>query len=225
MSIEKFEPTISHEENPYTVISTEVIQNITDGLALAVYCYLMSKPKNWQIIKSHVKTHFNIGDKKLKQIFAYFGRVNLIENLQSRLCNGKMGKHEIRILNGSKFNASAGGSKTAIAVDRPSGEEGTTNNRDYKEKRTNKKQSAKTMKQPVDNFEHTHEELQEAIARDIDLPKCFKKFRKFHPGKFKRIIWERWFAKEKNGKKAINRHLDKQMREHQERKAQEMRQS
>jgi hypothetical protein len=107
-------------------------------------------------------------------------------------------------------------------VDCLGGEEGTTKNRDYKEKRINKKQSAKTMKQPVDNFEHTHEELQEAIARDIDLPKCFKKFREFHPGKFKRIVWERWFAKEKNGKKAKNSHLENQMREHQERKAQEM---
>lgn len=86
----------------------------------------------------------------------------------------------------------------------------------------NKKQSEAKKQMPVDNFQHTHEEMQQALDRDIDLGKCYKKFREFHPGKFKRIIWERWFAKEKNGKKAKNPHLAKQMQEHEARKVHEM---
>lgn len=144
MSIEKFNPTISGESVPYTMVCNKVIQNIDNMEAFTVWVYLLSLPKDWNVVKQHVKNHFNIGDKKLKQIFAYLTSHNLIKSIQSRGENGRMGSSEIRVLNGteftknsSKINTATVGSENRPAVNRPCGKEGTTNKTSNK---INKKQ-------------------------------------------------------------------------------------
>lgn len=100
MSVEK---TISYEEIPYTQIYTNVIQNINNLEAGFVWVYLLSKPKDWDVIKEHLKNKFNIGDDKIKKIFSYLNSHRLIEYITHRDTFGKIIKHETRVLNGSKF--------------------------------------------------------------------------------------------------------------------------
>lgn len=100
MSIEK---TISYEEIPYFQIYTHVIQNINDLEAGFVWVYLRSKPKDWEVIKEHLKNKFNIGDDKLKKIFSYLASHKLIKYVRTRDDKGKIIKVEIVVLNGSKF--------------------------------------------------------------------------------------------------------------------------
>jgi hypothetical protein len=103
MSVEKFKPTIENECIPYAQIRQEVIDNITNLEAGFVWIYLISKPSSWQVIKEHLKHKFGIGDKKLKVIFAYLRKCNLIEYIQTKDEKGSFGKSNIRILNGSRF--------------------------------------------------------------------------------------------------------------------------
>ncbi|HWY33434.1 MAG TPA: hypothetical protein VNX68_02235 [Nitrosopumilaceae archaeon] len=100
MSVEKI---LTFEEIPYFQLYTHVVQNITNLEAGFVWVYLMSKPKDWDVIKEHLKNKFKIGDDKLKNIFAYLSSHQLIQYIKHRDDKGKIIKHETRILNGSKF--------------------------------------------------------------------------------------------------------------------------
>lgn len=165
MSIEKFNPVISGEAIPYLQANTFVVQNITNIEAGFVWIYLLTLPKDWIVVKSHIKKHFNIGDGKIKRIFAYLHKHGLIEYVQRRNETGKMEKSEIRVLNGSKFKIDTkqpsypqilsggtktggtetappvftAGSKTVPPVFRTSGFRGTTNNISITNKETEQK--------------------------------------------------------------------------------------
>ena len=128
MSVEKFNPLISGELIPYTQVDTKVIQTIKNIEAGFIWVYLLTLPQDWQVIKQHVKNHFGIGDDKLKKIFAYLRRCNLIEYVRERDSLGKLRKSEIRILNGSRFNDPATGVKTHRLADHTCGKPHTTNN-------------------------------------------------------------------------------------------------
>lgn len=139
MSVEKFKSNkIIGETVPYTQVNTKVIQNINDLSVLGIWVYLLSLPPDWKVVKEHVRKHFNVGEKKLKKIFAYLVSCNLVEYVQERNNDGTMGSFDILIKNGSKFNVPTARSKTALAVNRPSGEEGTTNKIDNKRYKKNK---------------------------------------------------------------------------------------
>lgn len=103
MSVEKFNPSISGESIPYVQANTHVIQNIDNLEALAVWIYLLTLPKDWLVMKSHIKKHFGIGDDKIKRIFAYLKRCGLIEYVRERDEKGKLRKSEIKVLNGTRF--------------------------------------------------------------------------------------------------------------------------
>ncbi len=104
MSVEKFNPKVKGESIPYLQANRHVVQNITNTDSLAVWIYLLSLPADWNIIKEHVQKHFHIGQDKLKKIFAYLKRVNLIDYVKERRADGTLGTTEIIVLNGSKFN-------------------------------------------------------------------------------------------------------------------------
>lgn len=103
MSIEKYNPRLEYETIPYVQINIEVIQKITNMEAGFIWVYLQTKPKDWKVIKEHLKNHFNIGNAKLKSIFSYLAKHNLIEYVQEMNEKGHFGKSDIRVLNGSKF--------------------------------------------------------------------------------------------------------------------------
>lgn len=106
MSVEKFNSRtkVTNEIVPYTQINTKVIQTIDYMEAYCVWSYLLSKPSDWKVIKSHIKNHFNIGDSKLKKIFAYLTKHNLVRNVAVRTEDGtKISHFDIQVLNGDKF--------------------------------------------------------------------------------------------------------------------------
>lgn len=180
MSIEKFNPSFSYEETPYTQINTKVIQQITDPDCLASWVYLLSKPKDWEVIKSHLKNHFCFGDKKIKKIFAYFARVNLTETIRHRQRDGKLGKVAIMVLNGSRFNAVTTGSKNHPVVVHPSGKEGTTNKRDYKLKKDHKLERQKPKRvytRLPSDFYLSDENQKLCLERNFDPDWLFEKFK------------------------------------------------
>ncbi len=92
------------EETGFTQINNNVINHIKDSDAFLVWCYLYSKTTNWKTIKSNIKNVYGFGDAKLKKIFSYLRRCNLIDYVQVKGNNGKFGNVTIRILNGSKFD-------------------------------------------------------------------------------------------------------------------------
>ncbi len=130
MSVEKLskESKIEREKVPYTQICNKVICNIKDGDAFLVWCYLQSKTEDWKVIKQDIKNNYGFGDEKLKHIFSYLRRANLIKYVQVNCANGKFARVDIRVLSGVKFDnnqqykeCTTARSKTARAVNRTSG--------------------------------------------------------------------------------------------------------
>jgi hypothetical protein len=52
---------------PYFMLSREVVQSINNPDALAIWCYLQSKPQNWIVLEEQVRDYFNIGRSKYLQ--------------------------------------------------------------------------------------------------------------------------------------------------------------
>ncbi len=106
MSIEKLsnDSKTSHEAVPFTQISNHVINNIKNSDAFLVWCYLQSKTSNWKVIKQDIKNKYTFGDKKLKLIFSYLHRANLIRYVQMHCAKGKFAQTDIVVLNGLKFD-------------------------------------------------------------------------------------------------------------------------
>ena len=116
------------EGTGFTQINNAVINNIKDGDAFLVWCYLYSKTTNWKTIKENIKNVYGFGDKKLREIFSYLNRARLIEYVQGKCANGKFSSVQIRILNGAKFDKTQSytesapvGQKHAPAVNRTGG--------------------------------------------------------------------------------------------------------
>jgi hypothetical protein len=52
---------------PYFMLSREVVQSIDNPDALAIWCYLQSKPQNWVVLEDQIRYHFDIGRSKYLQ--------------------------------------------------------------------------------------------------------------------------------------------------------------
>ena len=48
----------------YFMLSREVVQAIDNPDALAIWCYLQSKPQNWIVLEDQVRSHFDMGRSK-----------------------------------------------------------------------------------------------------------------------------------------------------------------
>ncbi len=95
--------TVEHEEIPYTLVHTKVIQSITNHFAGFIWVYLQSLPSNWKVNKSQLKKHFNIGEDKLKEHMSYLNKHKLIEYVRKRDEKGRLAELSIRVLNGTSF--------------------------------------------------------------------------------------------------------------------------
>lgn len=89
------------------------------------------------------------------------------------------------------------------------------------ESNNKEKGTAKAAPKSPPFFEISPQEKQEAIDRNIDIDECYKKFKEYHPTG-DRSKWEQWFKQTHDGKKSVNKHLEKNNSEHQSRKAKEM---
>ena len=75
----------------YFMLSREVVQAIDNPDALAIWCYLQSKPQNWIVLEDQVRSHFNIGRSKYLKAMkclrtAGLYRVVRLKDDQSRFC-------------------------------------------------------------------------------------------------------------------------------------------
>lgn len=52
---------------PYEMVSREVAQSITNPNALAIWLYLLTKPEDWTVRRTDIKSHFSIGDVGYKK--------------------------------------------------------------------------------------------------------------------------------------------------------------
>lgn len=135
VNIEKLDfETVIHENIPYTLVSTPVIQKISDAFAGFIWVFLSSLPPDWKVNRNHLMKHFNVGEQKLKGHLAYLAKVNLIEYVRVRLPNGTLGPVSIRVLNGSRYKENTEstidttGMKNHPVVEPPSGKSSTYKN-------------------------------------------------------------------------------------------------
>ena len=76
----------------YFMLSREVVQAIDNPDALAIWCYLQSKPQNWIVLEDQVRSHFNIGRLKYLKAMrclrvAGLYRVVRLKDDKSRFCS------------------------------------------------------------------------------------------------------------------------------------------
>ena len=90
---------------PYTQICNHVINNIKNGDAFMVWCYLVSKTEKWVVIKEHLKNRFGFGNSKLKKIFSYLHRSGLLKYCAIQCAKGKFEHWDIAIQDGAQFDA------------------------------------------------------------------------------------------------------------------------
>jgi hypothetical protein len=107
MSIEKLSDLSKcyPEENPYTQVLNSVIEHIKDSDAFRMYCYLSSKSRDWHVAKEWTAKQCGIGERKAKQCWSYLERCGLLEYISLRNESGKFIKHDMRILNGTRFKS------------------------------------------------------------------------------------------------------------------------
>jgi hypothetical protein len=106
MSVEKLSSRSKNlnQAFPFTQISNEVILNVKSPDAFMVYAYLLSKSREWKVIKEHIKNKYGFGATKMKQIFSYLHRCKLIGYRQRiNKDTGKFEEMDILVLNGTDF--------------------------------------------------------------------------------------------------------------------------
>lgn len=207
MAIEKLDfQKLTKEQTPFTVVLNSVLQHLHYPEALALWTYLYSLPTNWAINKEQVKKHFGFGNNKLKQLFSYLQRANLVTYSQARTLDGKMSEAEIHILNGINFNKNepflpsyTGGSVTGRPVLAYYKRKSI-----YKRKNTLSRALARLT---VDKFEMDQEKAQLCAARKLNTSVVLAKFKRFFAGEeFTLEEWnsrlEYWINQEKRSPQA-----------------------
>lgn len=98
INIHKGNATIFHETGkPYTSISNNVVDNIKNPDALAIWTFLQSKSNNWTVIGSFLKNHFGIGRTRYAKAMLYLKDMGLIEYSISRDEEGRISGNKITV--------------------------------------------------------------------------------------------------------------------------------
>lgn len=227
MSIEKLsdDSRIEQEPIPFTQIRNTVIENIKDGDSFLVWCYLQSKSSNWKVVKENIKKKFGYGDSKLKRIFSYLNRSNLIKYVQRTDSKGQFEQMDTLVLNGKYFDKNqpfiekrTGGLENRPAVNRTCGFGGLLNKEiQKKEKITKQREEKPKMKTEVftlsDNNETDYkpddDDLELGATHNINLHHTFEKFmvnlKKKRKKKFVRQDWKLWLMREIHHKNQIGK--------------------
>lgn len=197
MSIEKLvdDSRFIQEPAPYTMICNEVINHCKDDSAFRVWSYLYSKSVNWVVVKQDIKNVFGYGDKKMKKIFSYLSRANLIKYIQTTCANGRFAKTETVVLNGLDFDKNqpfnemrTDGSKTVRAVF------GTSGNDELLNKDITKKRKIQNKDRASDDA-HARDSLKNQSLGHGDGSMAFDRFWNIYPRKKdKKRAQELWNA-------------------------------
>lgn len=90
MSIEKNNKnSLAHEEGGFTTLINSTIQNIRHPGALGLYCYLASKPADWEICKKHLQNHFMKGKDYINSCFKHLKEIGALGITMNRDEKGK----------------------------------------------------------------------------------------------------------------------------------------
>jgi hypothetical protein len=170
----------------FTQINNNVINNIKDGDAFLVWCYLYSKTPNWKTIKQNIRNVYGFGDAKIKKIFSYLRRANLIEYVQNKCAKGQYQHVQIRILNGKKFDKTQAWLESAPHVQKPTLAEVHTNGNEGLRNTDNTKDI---------NKHNTKDICATDVARQHANDDSFENYWKINPVKKNKIrakrIWDR----------------------------------
>ncbi len=110
--IKKFNPkNETHDFNgmrvervPFTMISNRVISGLaSNGLSLAIYVYMQSKPPTWEIRKKDIMNSFQIGETLYQKSMGILKKSKLIDYVQMRNKDGSFGRNEILVKDGLDF--------------------------------------------------------------------------------------------------------------------------
>jgi hypothetical protein len=106
MSVEKLSDIskVLIEQYPFTQIPNNVINHIKDNDAFRLYAYLISKARDWKVIKEYAAKECGIGEKKARECWSYFARCGLIEYRTEKDEKGKIIRHDLIVLIGLKFD-------------------------------------------------------------------------------------------------------------------------
>lgn len=77
--VEKLQPRLYKESLGFTQLLNETLNAIDDAEVLGIYCYLASKPEEWEISKTQLRNHFKIGINKMDNIFTKLRTLGLLE--------------------------------------------------------------------------------------------------------------------------------------------------
>lgn len=108
MSVQKFRPgKLKHEDKqiPWTQILNDVLQQYTSARELGVWCYLQSKPENWEVSVKNICNHFkDIGKDQAYKILKELRRVNLLKRIDYKNHDGTHYETNYIVLSGSNFD-------------------------------------------------------------------------------------------------------------------------
>lgn len=199
MSVEKYNPQMHYETIPYAQININVIQNITNMEAGFVWVYLQSKPKDWTIIKEHLKNHFKIGDDKIKKIFSFLSKSNLIEYIKEYDKKGKILKWDIKVLNGSKFISYPQAKSTGVKIHRVADHtcgSGALHIKENTKERKSRESTTRQKRSPLsDDFVFDEENQKICQEKNLDNKLVMDKFKAFIKASSKKS--EDWQAEAK----------------------------
>ena len=77
-----------HSQN-FTVLPNKIFKDLTDGLAIGLLSYLLSKPENWNVTKQQLYKHFNEGRQRLDKSFSLLEDAGYIVGEQQKDSNSK----------------------------------------------------------------------------------------------------------------------------------------
>lgn len=201
MSIEKLSDVskVLIEQYPFTQIPNNVIQYIKDNDAFRLYSYLVSKSRDWVVVKQYAAKECGIGEKKAKACWSYFARCGLIEYRTEKDEKGRIIKHDIVVLIGLKFDKNipfkpvdkSTGAKTAPVAkthrgrNPPSGQPTRVDfdpllNKDItnKEKKTKERETFRKNRSALsDDFVLNEENQKRCRQKNLDASYVLSKFR------------------------------------------------
>lgn len=124
---------ISHQgDEPFEMLSREVLQGVKDMDALAMWCYLRSLPESWIIREKHVREHFGIGRDKYQKAMKSLRDLGLVDTVIRKGDDGRIQDRELTVFR--SFSGAADSRKNRQPENPATGKTGHLENTDLLEK-------------------------------------------------------------------------------------------
>lgn len=106
MSVEKNTPNfLKHSGLSFTTIINETMNLIPDAGALGIYCYLASKPADWNICNTHLANRFGRGKEYVEIRINILKKLRLIRTIAIRDELGRIAHWETTLMKTSESNS------------------------------------------------------------------------------------------------------------------------